>query len=55
MSAATMARCVHASRREAGAQDPEASFCGKDGRCWVIGTGFGAFACAMQPAAALGG
>ena len=40
---------------EAGAQDPEASYCGRDGRCWVLGTGFGGFACAMEPAVALGG
>ncbi|MCA9545241.1 MAG: hypothetical protein KC613_12645 [Myxococcales bacterium] len=29
----------------AGAQNPGASTCGEDGRCTVIGTGFGAFAC----------
>jgi hypothetical protein len=45
--------CVEAFEA-AGAQDPESSFCGDDGRCWVVGTGFGAFACAMEPAALLG-
>lgn len=40
---------------EAGAPAPGKSFCGKDNRCWVIGTGLGGFACAMEPAVVLGG
>lgn len=31
---------------DAGAMYPEASICGDDGRCWMVGTGFGAYACA---------
>lgn len=30
---------------DAGGEDPSASFCGKDGRCWMQGTGFGQYFC----------
>jgi hypothetical protein len=35
----------HAAFRAAGADRPEGSSCGEDGKCTVLGTGFGAFFC----------
>lgn len=37
----------------ANAPNPEESFCGEDGRCWVQGTGFGAFFCQMESSASV--
>lgn len=45
--------CV-ALMTDAGAPYPEGSSCGPDGRCSVVGTGFGAFACASRPSAPAG-
>jgi len=37
-----------AMARDAGAADPEASSCGADARCTLVGTGLGLFACAAN-------
>ena len=45
ISCTTTQQCIDAFTT-AGAADPNASGCGADSRCTVIGTGFGAFWCA---------
>ena len=30
---------------DAGGEYPDESFCGDDGRCWMLGTGFGSYVC----------